>query len=74
MQSFIGKALSWQLINGVVELALHREPCNEVGSLMLEELERFVAALAQAQNEADAVIISSSLKSGFSAGADLREL
>ncbi len=74
MHHFMGTALSWQSIDGVVELALHREPCNEVGSLMLEELERFVEALAQAQDEADAVIIYSSLRSGFSAGADLREL
>ena len=43
MESFHGQALSWELRDGVVELALHREPCNEIGSLTLDELEKFVA-------------------------------
>ena len=29
---------------GVIELALHREPCNELGSLSLDELEKFAEA------------------------------
>lgn len=66
--------LSWTLADGVVELALHREPCNEIGSATLEDLERFVEALAAVGDEAHALIIYSTLKSGFSAGADLREL
>ncbi len=74
MENYTGKAASWTLSEGVVELALHREPCNEMGTLGLEELERFVEALKGAQDEADAVIIHSTLSSGFSAGADLREL
>ena len=45
MESFRGQALSWELKDGVVELALHRTPCNEIGSLTLEELEKFVTAL-----------------------------
>src|SRR5256886_6755922 len=61
-------------MDGVVELALHREPCNEIGLLSLEELERFAAALEKLNNEAHALIIYSSLKCGFSAGADLKEL
>lgn len=72
--SFEGKTLSWDLSEGVLELALHRQPCNEIGSATLEELERFVATLAEAEGEAHAVIIYSELKSGFCAGADLREL
>jgi len=38
------------------------------------ELEHFSQALSQLQSEAHALIIHSTLKSGFSAGADLREL
>ena len=40
----------------------------------LEELEQFVAALDGLSHEAHALILYSSLKSGFCAGADLREL
>jgi enoyl-CoA hydratase len=69
-----GKALSWQVTEGVIELALHREPCNELGSLSLAELEEFAAAFEGLQQEAHALIIYSDLKAGFCAGADLREL
>jgi enoyl-CoA hydratase/carnithine racemase len=74
MESFQGQALSWSLKGGVVELALHRGPCNEIGSLTLEELEKFVVALESIEDRAHAVIVYSELKSGFCAGADLREL
>ena len=67
-------ALSWALVDGVVELALHRAPCNELGSASLEELEKFASALENMQAEAHALIIYSELKPGFCAGADLREL
>jgi enoyl-CoA hydratase/carnithine racemase len=69
-----GRALSWRLADGVIELALHREPCNELGSASLAELEEFAAALESLQTEAHAVIIYSEMKPGFCAGADLREL
>lgn len=74
MQDFKGQALSWELKNGVVELLLHRPPCNELGSLSLAELEKFAAALDDLEENAHALIIHSELKSGFCAGADLREL
>lgn len=74
MKKFEGQTLSWGLMDGVVELALHREPCNEIGLLTLDELERFVAALEKLKGEAHALIIYSSLDCGFSAGADLKEL
>jgi len=74
MNSFKGQALSWYTKDGVIELALHRQPCNELGSLSLEELERFAVALEALQDEAHALVICSELKSGFCAGADLREL
>src|SRR6476661_5676556 len=74
MNSFQGQTLSWELKDGVIELALHRDPCNEIGSRTLEELEKFVSAMEQMQNAAHALILHSTLKSGFCAGADLREL
>jgi len=74
MKQFDGQALSWDLKHGVIELALHREPCNEIGSLALEELEKFTIALDDLAYEAHALILYSRLKCGFCAGADLREL
>jgi len=74
MKNWNGTTLSWELTGGVIELALHREPCNEIGTSVLEELERFVEFHEAAAGEAHALIIYSQLKSGFSAGADLREL
>src|ERR1700704_838504 len=74
MIQFKGQALSWELKDGVIELALHRDPCNEIGSLTLEELEKFVSALERMQDNAHTLILYSTLKSGFCAGADLREL
>jgi enoyl-CoA hydratase len=69
-----GQALSWAVKDGVIELALHREPCNEIGSLTLEELESFCGALEDLRYEAHALILHSELACGFCAGADLREL
>jgi enoyl-CoA hydratase/carnithine racemase len=66
--------LAWALNDGVIELALHRAPCNELGSASLEELEQFVTALGLMQEGAHALIIYSEMKPGFCAGADLREL
>ena len=74
MSEFKGQTLSWQIVNGAIELALHREPCNEIGSLTLDELERFAATLPRLVDEAHALIVHSTQKAGFSAGADLREL
>ena len=74
MKRFQGKTVSWEVADGVIELALHREPCNEIGRETLEELERFAEALEKGSAEAHALIIHSRMKAGFSAGADLREL
>jgi len=74
MDCFEGKALSWELADGVIELALHRGPCNEIGSVALDELERFADSLPALAREAHALIIHSTMKAGFCAGADLREL
>ena len=53
MQEFRGKALSWELSNGVIEVALHREPCNEIGAQSLDELERLAGAAGQRHQETD---------------------
>ncbi|HEY1270452.1 MAG TPA: enoyl-CoA hydratase/isomerase family protein [Terriglobales bacterium] len=74
MTGFRGATLSWGIKDGVVELALHRPPANEIGSATLAELEKFADALKALHNKAHALIIHSSEKAGFSAGADLREL
>lgn len=74
MDSFKGNAISWSLTEGVVELVLHREPCNEIGSTTLAELERFANDLQKSGPEVQALILYSQLASGFCAGADLREL
>lgn len=74
MTDFEGQALSWSIIEGVLEVALHREPCNEIGTLMLAELEELMTAWPSLEPDVDAVIFYSTLPCGFSAGADLREL
>jgi enoyl-CoA hydratase/carnithine racemase len=72
--NFQGEALSWELREDVIEVALHRPPANEIGTLTLRELEKFVVALEDLTDHAHALIIYSTMKAGFSAGADLREL
>ena len=74
MKSFKGEALRWEWCEGVLELTLDRAPANEIGTVMLGELEQFVAAAKNLAAETSACVISSAQKSGFSAGADLREL
>jgi enoyl-CoA hydratase len=74
MSEHKGQTLSWQIVNGAIELALHREPCNEIGALTLDELEAFVRALPELAKDAHALILHSTQAAGFSAGADLREL
>jgi enoyl-CoA hydratase/carnithine racemase len=74
MDHFRGEALSWEVSGGAIELALHRGPCNEIGSLALEELEKFTQALDRLSRNAHALVIYSTIRAGFCAGADLREL
>lgn len=74
MKSFTGKALRWEWRDGIVEVTLDREPANEIGTVLLGELEQFVAAMKSFEADTAACIISSAQKRGFSAGADLREL
>ncbi|HLZ43939.1 MAG TPA: enoyl-CoA hydratase/isomerase family protein [Candidatus Sulfotelmatobacter sp.] len=74
LEQFKGQTLAWSVNGGIVELALYRTPCNELGSLSLGELEQFASALDQLEKSAQGLIVHSELKSGFCAGADLREL
>jgi enoyl-CoA hydratase/carnithine racemase len=74
MKNFSGKALRWEWRDGIVELTLDREPANEIGTVMLADLEQFAAAIKSLETDTSACIISSAQKRGFSAGADLREL
>ncbi|MGB8540272.1 MAG: enoyl-CoA hydratase/isomerase family protein [Candidatus Acidiferrales bacterium] len=74
MKTFQGKALSWQVVDGTIELTLDHAPCNEIGLAVLAELEQFVGALPELKDEAHALIISSARTEGFCAGGDLREL
>ena len=74
MTPFKGKALSWHLSEGVIELAMHLPPANEMGSTMLNEFDQFVRELESANNDAGVMIVYSELKAGFSAGGDLREM
>lgn len=71
---FQGEAIVWGIRDGAIELALRRLPCNEIGSLTLNELEKFVESLSELTREAHALIIYSEIPAGFCAGADLREL
>lgn len=64
--------ITWSLKEGVYELVLGQAPCNEIGTTMLGALERFLDEVDI--ESAYAVVIHSSVKGGFSAGADLREL
>jgi enoyl-CoA hydratase len=74
MKSFAGKTLRWEWREGVIELTLDHEPANEIGTAMLADLEKFVAAFGALAAETSVCIIASARKSVFSAGADLREL
>jgi enoyl-CoA hydratase/carnithine racemase len=74
MSSYQGQNLSWSLAGGIFELALHKPPCNEIGTVMLDELERFAEDLHDRERDARAVVLYSKQPSGFCAGADLREL
>jgi len=74
VKEFHGEALRWEWRDGVVELTLDHDPLNEIGTLMLGELERFVAAMGGLAPVTSACILTSARPGGFCAGADLKEL
>ena len=73
-QEFRGEALRWEWRHGVVELTLDRAPLNEIGTLMLADLQKFAAAIRGLAPETSACVITSARPGGFCAGADLKEL
>jgi len=74
IDEYAGKSLGWAVSDGIVELALDQPRANEIGLTMLEDLERFAAVLPDLESQANALIIYSKQKAGFSAGADLVQL
>jgi enoyl-CoA hydratase/carnithine racemase len=74
VKEFRGKGLRWEWRDGVVELTLDHEPLNEIGTLLLGELEQFAAAIDTLAPITSACIISSARPGGFSVGGDLKEL
>ena len=57
MNPFEGKTLSWQQTGQTIELALHREPLNEIGSGTLDELERFAEIIEHPNLNARVLVI-----------------
>jgi enoyl-CoA hydratase len=74
MKQFQGEALRWEWREGVIEVTLDRAPLNEIGTVMLADLEKFVAAFGTLAPIASACIFTSVRPGGFCAGADLKEL
>ncbi len=74
MKEFQGKALRWAWRDGVVEVTLDHAPLNEIGTVMLADLEKFVAAFKALAPITSACIFTSDRPGGFCAGADLKEL
>ncbi|MFK7998415.1 MAG: enoyl-CoA hydratase/isomerase family protein [Polyangiales bacterium] len=80
--SFDGEALRWRLVphegsekgSTTLEVEMHREPCNEIGTTCLTELEKLATLVRAGAGGASALLFFSSVRRGFSAGADLREL
>jgi len=74
VKDFKGRTLSWEWRDGIVEVVLDHAPANEIGTLMVADLEAFVAAIPALAKDTAACIFASARNEGFSAGGDLREL
>jgi enoyl-CoA hydratase/carnithine racemase len=73
---FRGETTSWRRNGEILEVRLHRAPCNEIGMQTLTEWERLTEAIpgAFARGDSRAILLWSETPAGFGAGADLREL
>lgn len=71
--AYQGQGLSWGIHADVLEVRLHREPANEIGTTLLADLERLANVIA-VRPPARALVWRSEASRGFCAGADLREL
>ncbi|MFT4625255.1 MAG: enoyl-CoA hydratase/carnithine racemase [Myxococcota bacterium] len=74
MTVFRGEALTFRRVGPAVEVTLHREPLNELGTTALAELEVLAEHVRSGAGGARALILHSDRRGGFCAGADLREL
>src|SRR5215475_134775 len=74
VKAFKGQTLSWEWREGVVEVTLDHAPANEIGTLMVADLEKFVANIPALAKETAACVFASARPQGFSAGGDLREM
>ncbi|HKM84501.1 MAG TPA: enoyl-CoA hydratase/isomerase family protein [Candidatus Acidoferrum sp.] len=74
VKEFRGEALRWEWRDAVVELTLDFAPLNEIGTVMLADLEKFVAAFEGLAPITSACVIASARPGGFCAGANLKEL
>src|SRR5215467_8259233 len=68
VKSFKGQTLSWEWREGVVVVTLDHAPANEIGTLMVADLEKLVAAIPAIATETSACIFTSARPQGFSAG------
>jgi enoyl-CoA hydratase len=73
-KEYSGKALRWEWRDGVAELTLDHQPLNEIGTVMLGDLEKFAGAIRTLAPITSACVINSARPGGFCAGADLKEL
>ena len=71
---FSGERLSWSILDNVVEVCLHRAPCNEIGQATVVELKRLSEWLKKNLHRVRVLIWYSACESGFSAGDDLWEM
>lgn len=70
-------ALTARMIGHTLEVELHRDPANEIGTTMLLALEQLVPLVRRGHLDGTAIramVTRSSVRRGFCAGADLREL
>lgn len=74
MKEYRGKALRWEWSEGVLEVTLDREPLNEIGTLMLEDMEKLTGTFRALAPITSACIFTSARPGGFCAGADLKQL
>ena len=74
VKEFRGEALRWEWRDGVVEVTLDFPAINEIGTVMLADLERFVGAFPGLEPITSACVIASARPGGFCAGANLKEL
>jgi enoyl-CoA hydratase/carnithine racemase len=74
VKEFRGEALRWEWRDAIVDLTLDFAPLNEIGTVMLADLEKFVAAFEGLAPITSACVITSARPGGFCAGANLKEL